>query len=116
MRLGILDALLQNLLSLLDKLPMQINGIRRYAAVGVVLTEDKLRRLLVVRVHLATMRFPLVGKSFRARAIAALVGFPRLEPGGSDQVRSICAWQVFARVCEPRSRRHMSQLNKEHTR
>lgn len=93
MRLGILDALLQNLLSLLDKLPMQIDGIRRYAAVGVVLTEDKLRRLLVVLVHLATMRLPLLGEFFRARAIAALVGFPRLaSPVRTDQVKE----QAFA--------------------
>lgn len=78
MRLGILDPLLEDILRLLDELPMQIDRISRDAPVGVVLAEDKFRRLLVVLVHLAPVGLALLGELFCARAIAALVGFSRL--------------------------------------
>lgn len=60
MRFGIFNALLQNILSLLDKLAMQIDRVGLHAPVGVVLAEDKLRRLLVVFFHLAPMRLALL--------------------------------------------------------
>lgn len=75
MRLGILNALFEDILRLLNKLPMQINRISRYTPIGVIFAEDKLRRLLVVLVHLAPMGLALLGKLLCARAIAALVGF-----------------------------------------
>jgi hypothetical protein len=59
MRLGIFNALFQNLLGLLDKLSMQIDRIGLNAPVGIVLAEDKLRRLLVVFLHLAPVRLAL---------------------------------------------------------
>lgn len=75
MRLGVLDALLQNLLGLLDELPVQIDGVGRDASVGIVLAEDKLRRLSVVFLHFAAVGFALLGELFGARAIAARVCF-----------------------------------------
>lgn len=78
-RLGVADALFQNLLGLLDKLPVQVNGIGGNAPAGVVLAEDELRRLLVVLLHLAAMRLALLGELLRGRAIAARVGFFRLR-------------------------------------
>lgn len=75
MRLGILNALFQDILRLLDELPMQIDRIGRYAPVGVVLAEDELGCLLVVLVHLAPVGLALLRELFCGRAIAALVGF-----------------------------------------
>lgn len=75
MRLRILDPLLKDLLSLLNKLSMQINGISLYTAIGVILPENELRRLFVVLLHLAPMRLALLGEVLGRRAIAARVRF-----------------------------------------
>lgn len=75
MRLGIFDPLLQNLLCLLNKLTMQINRVISNAPTGVVLAEDKLRGLLVILFHLATVRFALLRELLRAGAITARVCF-----------------------------------------
>lgn len=80
MRLGILDALLQNLLRLLDELSVQVDGVRRYAAIGVVLTEDELRRLLVILLHLAPVSLAILRELLGGGAITAGVGFLRLDP------------------------------------
>jgi len=79
MRLGVADALLQNLLGLLDKLSMQVNGVGGDAPVGVVLAENELGRLLVVFFHFATMRLALLGELLCAGAITARIGFLRLR-------------------------------------
>lgn len=71
MGLGILNALLQDLLRLFDELAMQIDRVRRYAAIGVVLTENVLGRLLVVLLHLAAVGLSLLRKLFGAGAISA---------------------------------------------
>lgn len=77
-RFRILDPLLEDLLCLFDELSVQIDGVCCDAPVGVVLTEDELRRLLVVFFHLATVGFALFGELFGLGAIAARVGFLRL--------------------------------------
>jgi hypothetical protein len=46
--LGVADALLEDVLGLFDKLAVQVDGVLRNAAGGVVLAEDELGRLLVV--------------------------------------------------------------------
>jgi hypothetical protein len=79
MRFGVADALFQNLLGLFDKLPMQVDGVGWDAPAGVVLAEDKLGRLLVIFLHLATMRLTLLGELLRGRAITARVCFFRLR-------------------------------------
>jgi hypothetical protein len=78
MRLGILDALFEDFLGLLDKLAVQINRVGLNAPVGIILAEDKLRRLPVVLLHLTAMRLSLLGELFGAGAIAARVRFLRL--------------------------------------
>ena len=78
MRLGILDPLFQDLLSLLSELAVQINGVGIDASVGVVLAEDELGRLFVVLLHLAAVGLALLGELLGAGAIAARVGFLRL--------------------------------------
>lgn len=92
MRLGVLDALLQNLFGLLDELPVQIDRVGRDAPVGVVLAEDKLRRLSVILLHLASVGLALLGELFGGRAIAARVGFFRLVSSAHSipQRRSRC--------------------------
>jgi hypothetical protein len=50
---------------------VQIDRVRRYAAIGVILTENVLRRLLVVLLHLTAMGLALLRKLFGAGAIAA---------------------------------------------
>lgn len=77
MLLSILDALLQNILSLLDKQSMQINGIVRNTSRGVVLAEDKLRRLLVVLIAIGLMAFALLRKIVGSAAVPTLVRLPR---------------------------------------
>ena len=74
MRLGILDPLFQDLLSLLNELPVQINGVCLDAPVGIVLAEDKLRRLSVILLHLAAVCLSLLGELLGGGAIAARVG------------------------------------------
>lgn len=75
MRLRVSNALLQNLLRLLDKLAMQIDRIGLDAPVGIVLAENKLGRLLVVFLHLAPVRLAFFGQLFGARAITIVVRF-----------------------------------------
>lgn len=76
--LRISDPLLDDILSLLDKLPMQINRIVRDAPRRVVLAEYVVRRLLVVLVHLRSVRLALLGQLVRQPSIAALVCLVRL--------------------------------------
>lgn len=57
---GVADARLQDVLGLLDKLPVQVDGVVGYAARRVVLAEDVLGRLLVVRLHLRRVPLALV--------------------------------------------------------
>lgn len=77
-RLGVADALLEDVLGLLDKLAVQVDRVGRHAPVGVVLAEDKLRRLLVVLFHLGPVPFAFLGERVRRRPIALLVRLLRL--------------------------------------
>jgi hypothetical protein len=72
--LGVADALLENVLGLLDKLAVQVNGIIGDAARRVVLPKDVVRRLLVVLVHLGRVPLALVAQLLGLGAVAALVG------------------------------------------
>ena len=76
--LRIPNPLLQNLLRLLNKLPMQIQRIPIHAPHSIVLPQDVIRRLLIVLVHHCAVALALVRKRVRCRAIAAFVGFVRL--------------------------------------
>lgn len=78
MRLGILDPLFQDLLSLLNELPVQIDSVCLDAPASIVLAEDKLRRLSVIFLHLAAVCLSLLGELLGAGAIAARVGILRL--------------------------------------
>jgi hypothetical protein len=77
MRLPILlrisDPLLQNLLRLLYKLPMQINRIVRNSSLRIVLPEDIIRRLLIILIHLRRVLLPLFRQLMRRSTISTLV-------------------------------------------
>jgi hypothetical protein len=79
MRLRIFNALLQNILRLLNKLSMQINRIGRYTSASIVLPENKLRRLSIIFLHLAPVRLSLLGVLLSASAITVRVRFLRLK-------------------------------------
>lgn len=79
MRLRIFNALLQNLLRLLNKLSMQINRVGRHTSAGIVLLENELRRLSIIILHLAPVRLSLLGVLFGAGAITARVRVLGLE-------------------------------------
>jgi hypothetical protein len=59
--LRVLDPLLQDPLGLLDELPVQINSISINPPRGIVLAEDVIRGLLVIRVHLCGVLLSLLG-------------------------------------------------------
>lgn len=83
-RLGVLDARLEDVLSLLDELPVQVDRVVGDAPGGVVLAEDILGGLLIVCVHLGAVLLALVGEGFGLGAIAALVCLAGLwREGGS---------------------------------
>lgn len=67
------DALLEDALSFLDELAVQIDAVGLYVAGCVVLAEDEVGGLLIVVVHLGIMRLALVGELLRAGAIAVVV-------------------------------------------
>lgn len=88
MRFGILDALFEDLLRLLDKLTVQIDRVGRNSSIGVVLPEDKLGSLLIILLHLATVGLALLGQLLGAGAIAARVGILGLN--GVSEVQFPC--------------------------
>lgn len=77
--LGVADALLEDVLGLFNELPVQVNGVLRYAAGSVVLPEDELRRLLVVVGLLLLMPLALIGQLLSSGSIAALIRFMGLR-------------------------------------
>lgn len=82
MRLAVLarifDSLLQNILRFLDELTVQIDCVIRDAAIGVILTENEVRGLLVILFHLCAVRLALFGQLLCSCAIAAIVCLARL--------------------------------------
>lgn len=91
MRLPILlrisDPLLQNLLCLLYKLPVQINRIVRNSSWHIILPKDIIRGLLVILIHLRRMLLPLLRQLMRRSPISALVCLMRL----SSVSASVCS-------------------------
>lgn len=75
--LRILDALSDNFLGFLDKLAVEVDGVRVDPADGVVLTEDVVRGLVVVIVGFLSMLPAFVRELLRAGAVTALVGLTR---------------------------------------
>lgn len=71
---GLTDAGAQDLLGLLNVLAVQVDGVVRHAAGGVVLAEYELGGLLVEGVLLGGVALAFVGEGLGAGAVAALVG------------------------------------------
>lgn len=82
--LGVADALLEDVLGLLDELAVQVDGVGGGPARRVVLAEDVLAGALVVLVHPRRVLLALVAQLLGLRAVAALVRPPRLihHPSG----------------------------------
>jgi len=74
--------LLQDVLGLLHKLTMQINCVVGNSAIGIVLSENEIRGLLIVLVHLCAVGFALLRQVVGGSSITALVRLTRLY---SDQ-------------------------------
>jgi len=68
------DPIFKNLLRLVDELPVQVDGVRRDPAGGVILAKDVLGGLPVVVIHLGSVGLPLVGKGLGGAAVAGRVG------------------------------------------
>jgi hypothetical protein len=77
--LGVADALLEDLLGLFDKLAVQVDGVARDFAYGVVFAEDEFGGLFVVLIGFGCVRLALLRQLFRLAAVAALVGMLRLR-------------------------------------
>ena len=99
MRLGILDALFEDLLRLLNELSAQIDRIGRNTSIGVVLPENKLGSLLIVLLHLATVGLSLLGELLGAGAIAVRVGILRLKGVSPVQSHPDCNCDCNQRHC-----------------
>ena len=81
MCLSVLDPLFQDLLRLLDELPVEIDRVGRDTSIGVVLAEDELRGLLVVLLHLAAVGLSFLRELLGAGSITARIGVLRLSGG-----------------------------------
>ena len=79
MRLGILDALFQDLLRLFDELTVQIDRVGLHSSIGVVFPENKLGCLPVIFLHLATVSLTLLGELLGAGSVAIRVRLLRLS-------------------------------------
>lgn len=77
--LGVSDAPLEDVLGLLDELPVQVDGVVGDAPHGVVLPEDVLAGLAVVLVHLGRVPLALVAQLLGFGPVAALVRLVRLQ-------------------------------------
>jgi hypothetical protein len=69
------NALLEDLLRLIDMLPVQINLVLVHFPRGVVGAEDELGGLAVIVVHARGVLLALVGEGFGGAAVAGAVGF-----------------------------------------
>ena len=78
-RLRVPDPFFDDVFGLFDELAMQVDRVGGDAPFSVVLAKDELGRLLVVRSHGCTVRLALFRKPMRQCAVAAVVGFPRLQ-------------------------------------
>lgn len=78
-RLRVADARLEDVLGLLDELPVQVDRVGGDLVRRVVGAEDVLGRLLVVLLHLGRVGLALVAQLLGPGAIALLVGFVGLR-------------------------------------
>jgi hypothetical protein len=78
--LGVADALLEDVLGLLDKLAVQVDGVLGDAAGAVVLPEDELRGLLVVLGLFLLVTLAFVRELLSACAVATFIGLVSLHP------------------------------------
>ena len=78
------DSLFQDIFSLFYEQAVEINGIARDTALGVVFPEDVVARLVVVLVHLRCVGFAFFRELVGARSIAGFVGLVGfVEAGGA---------------------------------
>ena len=73
LRLRCLDALLQDVLGLFNKLAMEVDRVGRHASFGIVLSEDEFRSLSVVLVHRLAVLLALLGQLVSCSTIAPIV-------------------------------------------
>ena len=83
--LRISDPLLEDLLRLLDKLPVQIYRVPVHAAHRIVFPENIVRGLFVVLVHHCAVALAFFGELVRRTAVTAVVGIVGLVGGGVSQ-------------------------------
>jgi hypothetical protein len=79
----------QDILSLFDKLPVEVNGVTSYATGCIVLPKNVLGRLFVIPVCLSAVTLPFLRQSLCFSAITALIRLLRLEPGEVSLQRMI---------------------------
>ena len=78
------DPLFQNILGFFYEQAVEVNGVARDSALGVVFPEDVVARLTVVLVHLRGVGFAFFGQLVGSRSITGLVGLVGfVETGGS---------------------------------
>lgn len=80
----IFDSLLQDILGLLHKLSVQIDGICWHAIGRIILAKNEVGGLLVVLRHPLTVRLSFIGELFCCCAVAGIVGlFGTFEAGAA---------------------------------
>lgn len=80
----IFDSLLQDILSLLHELSVQIDGICWHAIGRIVLAKNEIGGLLIVLRHLLSVRLSFIGELFCCCAVAGIVGlFGAFEAGAA---------------------------------
>jgi len=78
------NPLFQHILGLFYEQAVEIDGVARDCALGVVFPENVVARLTVVLVHLCGVGFAFFGKLVGARSIAGFVGLVGfVEAGGA---------------------------------
>ena len=81
LRLGVLDALLQDVLGLFYELAMQIDGVPIYSADRVILAEDEVRGLFVVDFGRASVSLAFFREFVSSGAVTLLIGIVSLIVG-----------------------------------
>lgn len=73
MLLRVFYSRLKDVLRLFHELPVQIDCIRVYSALGIVLAKDVVGCLLVVLIDHSSMALPLLAECMRSRPVAAFI-------------------------------------------
>jgi hypothetical protein len=103
--LGVSDAHFQDVLGFLHKLPMEIDRIVGDAALRIVLPEDELRSLLVIRVFLLLMCLSFIRERFGFGLVPALVRLMSLEQEIERLVEMSCVGGMERRGLSQASRK-----------